>query len=123
MVLGLLFPLSVSAMGSQQASDSATRGNYLSGLGYIVQPQEIRIDSYIAQIDYNYPVPDRDAINVITATDFKNDTAFIQIGLKGRKIAFSALPPLNIAFVIDKSGSMTEQDKMDWVKDSFRVFA
>jgi hypothetical protein len=47
----------------------------------------------------------------------------MQIGLKGRQDSFASLPPLNIAFVIDKSGSMLDYDKMDWVKDSFRVFA
>ncbi|MHC6202516.1 vWA domain-containing protein [Breznakiellaceae bacterium SP9] len=123
-VIGLFFPPAmVAAGGQQQAGASANRGNYLSGMGYIVQPKEIFIDSYIAQVDYDYPLPDRDPINIITAADIKGDTAYLQIGLKARKIAFDALPPLNIAFVIDKSGSMTESDKMDWVKDSFRVFA
>ncbi|MDR2096706.1 MAG: hypothetical protein LBP76_14480, partial [Treponema sp.] len=122
--IGLFIPFSVlAAGGSSEGAASSTRGSYLSELGYIIQPDEIRIDSYISQIDYNYPAPDGDPINVITAADYKNGTAYIQIGLKGRKESFASLPPLNIAFVIDKSGSMLDYDKMDWVKDSFRVFA
>ncbi|MCK5008737.1 MAG: VWA domain-containing protein, partial [Spirochaetales bacterium] len=31
-------------------------------------------------------------------------------------------PPLNLAFVIDKSGSMSAANKMDWVKDAFGIF-
>ena len=29
---------------------------------------------------------------------------------------------MNLAFVIDKSGSMSAEDKMDWVKDAFDIF-
>ncbi|GAH25963.1 unnamed protein product, partial [marine sediment metagenome] len=29
---------------------------------------------------------------------------------------------MNLAFVIDKSGSMRDEDKMDWVKDAFDIF-
>jgi len=29
---------------------------------------------------------------------------------------------MNLAFVIDKSGSMQNVDKMDWVKESFDIF-
>jgi Mg-chelatase subunit ChlD len=122
--IGLFIPLSVVAAGGQsEGAASSTRGTYLSELGYIIQPDEIQIDSYIAQVDYNYPLPDGDPINIITAADFKNGSAYIQIGLKGKKESFASLPPLNVAFVIDKSGSMLDYDKMDWVKDSFRVFA
>jgi Ca-activated chloride channel family protein len=121
--IGLFIPLSVFAGGSSEGAASATRGSYLSELGYIIQPDEIRIDSYISQTDYDYPLPDGEPLNVITAADFKNGNAYIQIGLKGRKESFASLPPLNIAFVIDKSGSMLDYDKMDWVKDSLRVFA
>lgn len=121
--IALLIPASVFAGGQSEGAASSTRGSYLSELGYIVQPEEIRIDSYISQVDYNYPSPDGEPINVITAADYKNGNAYIQIGLKGRKESFTSLPPLNIAFVIDKSGSMLDYDKIDWVKDSFRVFA
>ncbi|MDR2110040.1 MAG: VWA domain-containing protein, partial [Spirochaetaceae bacterium] len=121
--IALFFPVSVFAAGSSEGAASSTRGSYLSELGYIIQPDEIRIDSYISQIDYNYPSPDGEPVNVITAADYKNGSAYIQIGLMGRKESFTSLPPRNIAFVIDKSGSMSDYDKMDWVKDSFRVFA
>jgi hypothetical protein len=56
--IGLFIPLSVFAAGSAEGAASLTRGSYLSELGYIIQPEEIRIDSYISLIDYNYPSPD-----------------------------------------------------------------
>ncbi|GAH65521.1 unnamed protein product, partial [marine sediment metagenome] len=46
----------------------------------------------------------------------------VQIGIQGKKLGFENLPPLNLAFVIDKSGSMSAADKMGWVKDAFDIF-
>jgi TolB-like protein len=46
----------------------------------------------------------------------------IQIGIHSGELGFESLPPMNLAFVIDKSGSMQNVDKMDWVKESFDIF-
>jgi hypothetical protein len=59
-------------------------------------------------------------LNIITGTGIKDDNAYVQIGLKGQKTPFEELPPLNICFCIDRSGSMT--GVMPWVKDCFYIF-
>jgi len=46
----------------------------------------------------------------------------IQIGIQGGETSFEELPPMNLAFVIDKSSSMRVQNKMNWVKESFDIF-
>ena len=46
----------------------------------------------------------------------------IQIGIQAGKIDFENLTPLNLAFVIDHSGSMADADKLNWVKDAFDIF-
>ncbi len=46
----------------------------------------------------------------------------IVIGLQGKEVPFKDLPLLNLAFVIDKSGSRGIADKMSWVKESFEIF-
>jgi uncharacterized protein YegL len=43
------------------------------------------------------------------------------IGLKGKKENFQALPSMNLSFVIDTSVYM-ENDKLEWVKESFRAY-
>lgn len=113
---------SVFGAGKKEAASSSNRGRYLSGLGYIVPPEEILIDSYISQIDYDYPLPAEESVAVYINTDAKDSLSYVQIGLKGQKVAFKDLPSFNVSFVIDKSGSMSEQDKMSWVKDSFDIF-
>jgi Ca-activated chloride channel family protein len=122
----LAIPALLWAGASKEAASSAKRAEYLSGRGVIVPPNEVYIDSYIASIDYEYPEPEQ-ALGISLYTGHqqissKGQEEVIQIGIQGREIPFDELPPMNLAFVIDKSWSMGEQDKMDWVKESFDIF-
>ena len=121
-VFGIIAIQAAFSGGSAQASSSAERGSYLAGLGRVIPPEEIYVDSYIAQSDYNYPIPGTGALNVIPAAGFSDNRAYLLIGLRGKKEDFSELPPMNISFVIDISGSMSEQNKLEWVKESFNIF-
>jgi TolB-like protein len=118
-------PLIVTAGGAKEGA-SSERGKYLAGRGIIVPPEEIYIDSYVSYIDYHYPKPDS-GVGVSLYSGHRQISAggqeeVIQIGIQGRETSFKELPPMNIAFIIDKSKSMSEQDKMDWVKDAFDIF-
>jgi TolB-like protein len=128
LVFALLFisvPLMIRAGGAKESS--AERGEYLAGKGTIIPPQEIFIDSYISYIDYHYTKPERGVGVSLYAghhqLSAKGQEEIIQIGIQGRETSFEELPPMNLAFVVDKSMSMSEQDKIDWIKDSFDVFA
>ncbi|MDR1507003.1 MAG: VWA domain-containing protein [Treponema sp.] len=109
----------LAAAAAQEGSGS-NRGAFLASSGYIIPREDVKIDNYIAQYDYDYPLPPQGALNVVTGTGIKGDNAYIQIGLKGKKTPFEELPPLNICFCIDRSGSMTTI--MPWVKDCFYIF-
>ncbi|MDR1250996.1 MAG: VWA domain-containing protein, partial [Treponema sp.] len=115
----MIIGIHLFAGGSAEGGGS-NRGTFLSRGGYIIRPDDIKIENYIAQYDYDYPLPEQSSLNVITGTGIKDDDAYIQIGLKGRKTSFEELPPLNICFCIDRSGSMT--GVMPWVKDCFYIF-
>jgi hypothetical protein len=73
------------ARGAAQEGSGSNRGAFLSRAGYIIPPEDVKIDNYIAQYDYDYPLPRQGALNVITGTGIKDDNAYIQIGLKGEK--------------------------------------
>lgn len=114
------------AGGQEEAAASAVRGKYLAGQGIIVPPDEVHINSYIASIDYNYPDPE-EALGVYLYSgnrqlSTRGQEEVIHIGIQAAKLDFEDLPPMNLAFVIDKSGSMAGADKMDWVKDAFDIF-
>ncbi|MDR2730960.1 MAG: VWA domain-containing protein [Treponema sp.] len=117
----LFYPVFVYATGASESAAS-NRGRYLTGLGYIYQPEEIQIDALFSKDDYNYPLPQNSPLSVTTDFDIRNNTGYIQIGLKGKKENFEDIEPMNICFVIDISGSMADRDKLSWVKNSFYVF-
>ena len=115
----IIIGLNLFAGGSAEGGGS-NRGTFLSRGGYIIRSEDIKIENYISQYDYDYPLPEQGSLNVITGTGIKDNNVYIQIGLKGRKTPFEELPPLNISFCIDRSGSMT--GVMPWVKDCFYIF-
>jgi Ca-activated chloride channel family protein len=119
-------PYAVLGAGGQQAAGAETRGRYLAGRGIIVPPEEIYTDSYIASIDYKYPQPASEfGVYLYNSTNLmsrQGQEGILQIGLQGKKESFESLPPMNIAFVIDASDSMNEEDKIAWVKESIAVF-
>ena len=119
-ILVVVWSAAAFAAGTAAEGASSNRGAYLSSGGYIIHPNEVKIEQYIAQQDYDYPLPRIGDLNVVTASGLKADRGYILIGLKGRKVPFEELPPLNIAFCIDRSGSMT--GVMPWVKSCFYVF-
>ncbi|MBN2443505.1 MAG: VWA domain-containing protein [Spirochaetales bacterium] len=125
-VILISLPFIVWGGAQAESSGSATRGKYLAGQGIIIPPDEVHVDSYIAQIDYHYPEPE----GVLGVTMYnghrqissEGQDEVIQVGIQAKKMQFESLPPMNLAFVIDKSGSMSAANKMDWVKESFNIF-
>lgn len=119
--------LSVWPEGQAEAAGSATRGKYLAERGAIVPPDEVHIHSYIASVDYRYAKPTSSILDVSLYTGHRQVSVdgqeeIIQIGIQGGKVGFEELTPMNLAFVIDHSGSMSAADKLNWVKDAFDIF-
>ena len=78
LLIAFLCVVSVSKLfgGAAQEGASTTRGTFLSRGGYIIHPDEIQIDQYIARQDYNYPLPEQGDLNVITASGINADSTF-----------------------------------------------
>ena len=127
-VLILGAPAVLQAGGAEEAASagSASRGIYLAGLGVIIPPDEVHINSYIAQIDYEYPDPAGDLGVTLYSGQHqissRGQEGVLHIGLQGARRCYEDLPPLNLAFVIDTSDSMRDEDKIEWVKQAFDIF-
>lgn len=129
LIVCTLFALALSILawpGGQEEGGASGRGKYLAARGLIIPREEVRVNSYIASIDYDYPAPDA-GVGVSLYTGHRQVVAsgqeeIVQIGIQAPKVPFEKLPPMNLAFVIDHSGSMASQDKLEWVKQAFDIF-
>jgi hypothetical protein len=119
-VLALVLAQVNAAAAASAEGSGSNRGTFLSRNSYIINERDIRVEHYIAQYDYDYPLPETEALGASVSTGVLGENAYVQIGLKGRKLPFEAVPPLNVSFCIDRSGSMALV--LPWVKDCFYIF-
>jgi Ca-activated chloride channel family protein len=118
-------PLSTFSIDVDTASYSNTR-RFLNG-GRMPPRDAVRIEELVNYFSYEYPQPDGQTPFSVSAevAECPWDTRhkLVHIGLQGRKVAQEDLPPANLVFLLDVSGSMNEPDKLPLVKSSLRTLA
>ena len=110
--------------GRSEAAAPATRGQFLAERGIIIPPEEIHIDTYISSINYRYPMPETEiGVSLFNSTSQMRggQEGILHIGIQGRAQSFENFPPMNLAFVIDASFSMNEQNKISLVKEAAEI--
>jgi Ca-activated chloride channel family protein len=92
--------------------------------GNTPDPASIRVEEWINAFDQGYPAPDNGtfAIHVDGApTPFIGaKDVLLRIGIKARESSDRTRPDAALTFVIDTSGSMAREDRLELVKDSLR---
>jgi Ca-activated chloride channel family protein len=89
-------------------------------------PQDaVRIEEFLNYFRYDYPEP-RGAAPFSITTDlavapWASEHRLLRIGIKGRSLATRAVPPSNLVFLLDVSGSMQPPNKLPLVKQAFRL--
>jgi Ca-activated chloride channel family protein len=85
----------------------------------------IRIEEMINYFNYEYDNPVGEhpfTVNTeISECPWNDDHRLVHIGLQGRKIAGEDLPPSNIVFLIDVSGSMNQSKKLPLLQSAFKM--
>lgn len=85
----------------------------------------VRIEEYINYFDYDYTQPSREKFSIntdLTRSPFGNkDTYLMRIGLQGKMIPKPDRKPAHLTFVIDVSGSMAADNRLELVKESLEV--
>ncbi|MBI5211057.1 MAG: VWA domain-containing protein [Elusimicrobia bacterium] len=89
-------------------------------------PQDaVRIEELINYFRYDYPEPAGEHPFSITtelsACPWKAGHKLVRVGLKGRSIPNEKLPPNNLVFLVDSSGSMESYDKLPLLKKGLRL--
>lgn len=107
--------------------DAASYSNVWRFINHGSQPPQdaVRIEEMINYFDYDYPQPTGEhpfTINTeISAAPWNPKHQLVHIGLQGKNIPVEDLPPSNLVFLIDVSGSMSTPDKLPLLKSSFKM--
>jgi Ca-activated chloride channel homolog len=85
----------------------------------------VRIEEMINYFQYDYPQPDNEqpfSINTeVSTAPWNPKHKLMLIGLQGKKVAMENLPPSNLTFLIDVSGSMADENKLPLLKQAFKL--
>ncbi|MBD3636074.1 MAG: VWA domain-containing protein [Crocinitomicaceae bacterium] len=116
-------PLSTFSIDVDNASYSNTRRFINDGVKPPVDA--VRSEEFINYFDYDYPVPTNDeTFSVYTEVGvcpWNEDARLVHIGLQGYTVPIEELPPANLVFLLDISGSMDAPDKLPLLKKSFKL--
>ena len=104
-------PLSTLSIDVDTASYAHMR-RYLQQYGELPPKDAIRIEELINYFTYDYPQPEGDdpfsVITEISTAPWNPNHQLVHIGLQGEEIDMSEAPASNLVFLIDTSGSMSD---------------
>ena len=116
-------PLSTFSIDVDKASYSNVRR--FIDMGQLPPVDAVRIEEMINYFNYDYPEPDgRHPFSVYTelsACPWNPDHQLLHVGLKGKSIDKEELPPSNLVFLLDVSGSMNSPNKLPLLKNAFHM--
>ncbi|MBU1023301.1 von Willebrand factor type A domain-containing protein [bacterium] len=94
--------------------------------GNLPNKDSIRTEEFINYFDQNYPLADEVfGINVEGARSRFGDENYhlLKIGIKANDVSIYNRKPANLVFVVDVSGSMAREERLEQVKRSLRTLA
>jgi Ca-activated chloride channel family protein len=106
---------------------SKARSRSLINQGVIVPAEEVRVAEYLNYYEQRLPVPTNRAVDLDLRLGNERIPAgggevWLQIGVQAREPDQEEITPLNLALVIDRSGSMNAPDKWPYLQQSLRLF-
>jgi Ca-activated chloride channel homolog len=118
-------PLSTFSIDVDAASYSNLR-RYLKN-GQQPPKDAIRIEEMLNYFSYDYPEPQGEhpfeLITELSDCPWQPGHKLLHIGLQGRHIPMEDLPPSNLVFLIDVSGSMDAPNRLPLLQASFKLLA
>ena len=115
-------PVSTFSVDADGGSYSNMRR--FASLGQVPPKASVRIEEYINYFTFNYSEPtgaENIALNSeIAVCPWNREHHLLRIGIKGKTIPENELPDANFVFLIDVSGSMASEDKLELLKTGFK---
>lgn len=116
-------PLSTFSIDVDTASYANVR-RFLNQ-GQLPPKDAVRIEELINYFEYDYPSPTGDvpfSVHTdVAVCPWNQKNKLVHIGLQGKKVALDNVPPSNLVFLLDVSGSMNDPNKLPLLKDSLRI--
>jgi len=116
-------PLSTFSLDVDRASYSNVRRMLLDG--QLPNKNAVRIEEMVNYFNYEYEAPGSKhpiAMNsTLSECPWNNDHQIMHIGIQGKKIEIENLPPSNLVFLLDVSGSMDQANKLPLVKSALKL--
>ena len=116
-------PLSTFSIDVDNASYSNIRR--FINMGQLPPADAVRIEEMINYFRYDYPEPSEEhpfsVYTELAVCPWNIKHQLLHVGLKGRSIDKTSLPPSNLVFLIDVSGSMNSPNKLPLLKSAFKL--
>jgi Ca-activated chloride channel family protein len=116
-------PLSTFSIDVDTASFSNVR-RFLS-MQQMPPRDAVKIEELVNYFTYEYPAPTGNhpfAVHTeVSVAPWNPAHRLVKIGLQGKRIPMNDLPPSNLVFLMDVSGSMNSPDKLPLLKASFKL--
>ena len=91
----------------------------------VVPPDAVRIEEMLNYFNETYSEPDPKQLfkikSVLTACPWNQENQLLFINVNSRKLDLGALPPCNLVFLIDISGSMDMPNRLPLLQSSFKL--
>jgi len=122
-LLALSNPLSTFSIDVDTASYANVRRFIMNN--QLPPKDAVRIEEMINYFDYDYPDADKkhpfSLYTEISTCPWDVNHRLIHIGLQGKKLDTKDLPPSNLVFLLDVSGSMSAPNKLPLLKSAFKL--
>ncbi|OAN64630.1 hypothetical protein A8B79_00345 [Balneola sp. EhC07] len=116
-------PLSTFSIDVDGASYSNVRRMIMDGR--LPVKDAVRVEELINYFNYDYEHPGGEhpfSVNTeVGKAPWNPDHQLVQIGIQGEQIEADDLPPSNLVFLLDVSGSMNSYDKLPLLKKGFKL--
>lgn len=116
-------PLSTFSIDVDKAGYSNIRR--MLNNGQEVPEDAVKIEEMVNYFAYNYPQPTgKDPFSItadVVNSPWNQDAKLVRIGLKGKDISMDNVPPSNLVFLLDVSGSMESPNKLPLLKAALNV--
>ncbi len=93
--------------------------------GQLPPPEAVRLEELINYFPYAYPLPTGDAPfgvhTELAATPWNPESRLLRIAIKASDLRVDELPPANLVFLVDVSGSMDRREGLPMVQATLKL--